>query len=384
MELSYEIIAGAGLLLFLLGLAMGLMFGRGKNSGAPQDGLSLPAQIALPEGAPASAGVREFIDGLHITPLSAEYYHELGDLLRQKGELESAVLLRQRMINDPQLPAEEKKKAWFALGLDYRHSGMLNLAIDTFKALLQADSRHADAGRNLVYLYEEIHEWDQAFAARKRVDKILNKTSPAILAHYKTELGKQLAAGNPDLAERNFGQAIKIHSQCLDAYLHLGDLYLQQGKAGKAFEIWAMAARINPAYAHLIISRLCRLPQKDDAMEGAIARIFPAVKELHPLSLLELSKWYLGCDKDYRALTLLDLALEKAPDFIAAHDLRGRILVEQHHNTPIYKDYKTLLSQIKDRTSTSYRCRHCGFTSYELSWQCPRCRHWDSIEVLSI
>jgi lipopolysaccharide biosynthesis regulator YciM len=170
MELSYEIIAGAGLLLFLLGLALGLKLGRGKSPDAQHDTLSLPTEIALPEGVPA--GLREFIDGLHITPLSAEYYHELGDLLRQKGELESAVLLRQRMINDPLLPAKEKKMAWFSLGLDYRHSGMLNLAIDTFKALLQADSRHADAGRNLVYLYEEIHEWDQAFAARKRVDKI--------------------------------------------------------------------------------------------------------------------------------------------------------------------------------------------------------------------
>ncbi|MDR1396252.1 MAG: hypothetical protein LBJ14_00735 [Desulfarculales bacterium] len=379
-------LTGAGLLLLGIGIALaqlvrtrrrrGISF---KKAGAA---VFLPQDMIL-KAKEQNERLREFIDGLRITQASAEYYHDLGDSLRQKGELESAILLRQHMMDHPALSEEEKKKAWFALGLDYRQSGMLNKAAETFGALLQADPNHADAGRNLVYLYEELQEWDQAILARKRVDKILNKSSPAILAHYQTELGKKLAAGNPVLAEQNFGQAIKTHRQCLDAYLHLGDLYLDSRMTGKAFEIWSLAAAVAPAYAHLIISRLRRIAFNDRAMEEAVAKIFPAVNDLHPLPLLELSKWYLSREKDYKAMTLLNLALEKAPGFLAAHDLRGQILVKQNHNTPLYGDYQKLLNQIKDKTSTGYRCRHCGFTSYSLSWQCPRCRHWDSIDALT-
>ena len=29
-----------------------------------------------------------------------------------------------------------------------------------------------------------------------------------------------------------------------------------------------------------------------------------------------------------------------------------------------------------------YQCRHCGFPAKSLHWQCPSCRHWDSVKPL--
>jgi lipopolysaccharide biosynthesis regulator YciM len=102
---------------------------------------------------------------------------------------------------------------------------------------------------------------------------------------------------------------------------------------------------------------------------------------LHPLFLLELARWRLARQQESAALELLGQALHKAPGLMAAHELRGQLLLKAA--APTEDAFKALLAQIKDSKSTSYRCRHCGFTSYYLSWQCPRCRHWDTITVLT-
>ena len=377
-----------GLLLLLAGLGLGfIIWGRKQRpnlvSRPADQKIATPEHLALKPN-PHDETLHDFIDDMVITPVTVGIYHEMGTLFRQKGEMERAILLRQRIIDDAGLPLEEKIAALFELGLDYRQTGLLNKAIDTFNELIQIAPQHADAGRHLVYLYEETREWDKAISARRRVDKILGKTSPAILAHYKTELAKELEQSNPTLAEQNFGQAIKIHNQCLDAYLHLGDLYLKHNRLHKAFDIWRTAAQLKPSYAHLILTRLRGLDDNSIDLDETIGKIFPDSNKIHPLALLELAKWYLSKNMEFKAMLLLNQALSKAPGFMAAHDLRGQLLVKQNHNTPLMNDYKKLLAQIQDSTSTSYRCNHCGFTSYNLSWQCPRCRHWDSIEVLTI
>lgn len=321
-------------------------------------------------------------NGLKLSPDMVDTYQELGDLFRQKGEIERAVGIRQLIINNSAVDLSDNLKARFAMGLDFRHAGLFNKAIDAFSELLKIDPGHADAGRQLVYLYEEVREWDKAYVARKRVDKVLNKTSPAILAHYKTEQGKEMADINPQLAEASFGEAIRCHRQCLDAYLHLGDLYFKQNRLRKAYRIWRSAVELKPACANLILARLERFNNSED-IEPAIKEIFSTVEDHHPLFLFELAKWELKRQREDDALTLLDKALKQAPGFMAAHDLRGQILLQKADSGPLEDAYRALVLQIKDSGNTSYRCNHCGFTSYFLSWQCPRCRHWDSIDVLT-
>ncbi len=347
---------------------------------ARRQGVDLP-QPAAARPAFAMAGELRQLD-LPLSPAMVEVYQELGNLFRKRGEVERAIGIRQLIIDNPATAQDDKLKAYFAMGVDFRHAGLFNKAIETFTELLKLDPSHSDAGRQLVYLYEEVREWDKAYAARKRVDKVLRKVSPAILAHYKTEQGKEVAAKNPQLAENAFGEAIRQHRQCLDAYLHLGDLYFKQNRARKAFGVWAKAAEISPACAHLILARLSGFSEVEQT-EQAITEIFSSIKDHHPLFLLQLAKWRLSQGDEDEALALLRQALQKAPGFMAAHDLRGRILLKRAEASALSEAYQALVAQIKDTSSTSYRCGHCGFTSYYLSWQCPRCRHWDSIEVLT-
>jgi len=49
------------------------------------------------------------------------------------------------------------------------------------------------------------------------------------------------------------------------------------------------------------------------------------------------------------------------------------------------KNTKDVLNQI-DKLVTSYiatkpdfQCQHCGFTSYTIYWNCPSCKHWETI-----
>ena len=62
---------------------------------------------------------------------------------------------------------------------------------------------------------------------------------------------------------------------------------------------------------------------------------------------------------------MLELELEKADAEKRAHvsilkDLTGELL----SNRPIYK------------------CLHCGFPARLLHWQCPSCKHWNTIKPI--
>ena len=39
---------------------------------------------------------------------------------------------------------------------------------------------------------------------------------------------------------------------------------------------------------------------------------------------------------------------------------------------------KGLLAQLMNDRPV-YRCRHCGFAARSLHWQCPGCKHWNTV-----
>jgi len=323
--------------------------------------------------------IEEFTRAVTLNSNTVETYVVLGNLFRQKGEIERAVRIRQSIIARPNLTQLVRLQALYDLGLDYRKGGLFNRAVESFQEVLNADPGHTEANRELITLYEEMRDWEKAFEALRRQDKLTGQDSRAVLAHYKTELGKEYVnAGQLERAEEALEQALRVHKGCLDAYLHLGDLELTRGRARKALSIWRKAARLAPTHAHLVIRRLAQAAPGlgDKALREFCDEIDSAAADVNTLQALAESYHHLG--DEAKALELLNLAVERSPRQLGAHRLRGQILLAQGQRDQALAAYGDLLDQIGGN-GDAYQCGLCGFVSHQLTWKCPRCHQWDSI-----
>jgi lipopolysaccharide biosynthesis regulator YciM len=388
LTLGLALMIGAVVLLaLLLGLALGR---RGRSPGLPavsraQASAKDASEDAFRRGLThlmadhTDQAIEEFTRAVTLNSDTVETYVVLGNLFRQKGEIERAVRIRQSIIARPNLQQAVRLQALYDLGLDYRKGGLFNRAVESFQEVLAMDPQHVEACRQTVSLFEEVREWEKAFEAAKRLDKLTGLDSRPVLAHYKTEMGKEyMAAGQLERAEESLEQAISVHKGCLDAYLHLGDLELARGRARRALNVWRKALRLEPTHAHLVVTRVAAA--EEQVGERAASAFFEELdtSQAEVTTLLALAERSHRAKADDRALELLSLAVKKDPTQLSAHRLRGEILLDQGRREPALNAYADLLKHI-DGDWASYQCRHCGFVSHQLTWKCPRCHQWDSM-----
>ncbi|MEW5914364.1 MAG: tetratricopeptide repeat protein [Thermodesulfobacteriota bacterium] len=380
-----------GLILVLAGLLVGWVWGRAGAEGKRRANSALNESVRSASDDAFMRGIshlmadhtdqaiEEFTKAVTLNSDTVETYVVLGNLFRQKGEIERAVRIRQSIIARPNLDASAHLQAMFDLGLDYKKGGLFNRAADAFDEVLKADPRHVEACRQIATLYEEMRDWERAFEARRRLDKLTHSDSREVLAHYKTEYGKELmVSGQLDRAEEALTQAINVHKNCLDAYLHLGDLELARGRARRALNVWKKAVNLSPEFSHLVISRVNAAQEQlgEAAAESFFGEIEP--EQAAVTTLLALAQHYHQHGDDERALSMLNLAVKKAPHLLDVHRLRGEVLLARGEDGQALQAYGELLKQINGDWAR-YQCSQCGYVSHQLTWKCPRCHQWDTM-----
>jgi lipopolysaccharide biosynthesis regulator YciM len=170
--------------------------------------------------------IEEFTKSVQVNSNTIETYIALGNLYRSKGDIDRAIHIRQTIILRPNISEQIKLRALFDLGLDFKKGGFLDRALNTFLDILKKQPSNAATLEQIEKIYEEMKDWENAFSVRQKLSRIENGSHNHILAHHQTELGKEYAEeGDYDRAKVFFKKAISIHKRCIDAYLHLGDLY---------------------------------------------------------------------------------------------------------------------------------------------------------------
>jgi lipopolysaccharide biosynthesis regulator YciM len=386
----------AALILIILALILGFALGRAGGekpapAGARKKGpIRSPSDDAFMKGLThlmadhTDQAIEEFTRAVTLNSETVETYVVLGNLFRQKGEIERAVRIRQSIIARPQLVPAVRLQALYDLGLDYRKGGLYNRATEAFQEVLSMDASHEESLRQLVSLYEEIRDWENAFETLKRLDKLTRSDSRRILAHYKTERGKELmSAGQLEKAEDSLNQAISADKTCLDAYLHLGDLELARDRQRKAINIWRKAVKLAPEYAHLVIRRVS---EAETALgEKTVTAFLDEINTSDAVvtTLLALAQYHHAHGQDDQAQKIMSLAVDKNPGVLDAHRLLGESLLARGDRDGAIKAYGELLKQINGDWS-SYQCEQCGFVSAQLTWKCPRCHGWDTMTTYRI
>src|SRR6188768_3713469 len=184
----------------------------------------------------------------------------LGNLLRMKGQVGRAINIHQALLQRPHLTRLGHAYVLLCLGLDFRHGGFVDRALEAFHEVVRLDPKNRYALVNLQKLHEEQQQWADAARIRAEINDVdggRNTKDRQILAFLRNQIGSSQAAnGDVAAAARTFSDALDIDSRTAPAYLNLGDVQDRQGNTAGAIESWERLVKVMPERAYLAFERL--------------------------------------------------------------------------------------------------------------------------------
>jgi lipopolysaccharide biosynthesis regulator YciM len=307
----------------------------------------------------------------------------LGNLYRQKGQVGRAINVHQALLQRADLRTLEQAYVLLCLGLDFRHGGFVDRALEAFQEVVRLDRKNRYAFVNLQKLYEDQHQWAEAARVREQIAAIDTRRrdeDQQILGFLRNEVGLvQAKAGDVTSAAKTFQGVIDLDSAIAPAHLNLGDVRERQGNLAGAIEAWEALVQEVPERASLVFERLERAYR----VSGA------------PKRFVDLCQRLIARDgQDWRARLALSRHLAAGGQHRQAFDLLLDALPHNPHGLVIHQEvWQTLTALALDpglirryveltRNAVFYLdphvCVRCRYRSTELLWQCPQCHEWNT------
>lgn len=352
-----------------------------KSSSPPEDYTAFLEGIHYILANERDQAIEAFTRAVQINSETIETYVALGSLFRAKGEIDRAIRIRQSILIRQNVDQATKLQALFDLAMDYKHGGFLQRAASTFEEVIRRAPKRLDAYLELEALYEATREWQRAYELQKEICKLSQTDKQNVLAHLRTEQAKsEMQSGNLDNAKGHLKKALSMDSHCVDAHLHLGEVYWLKNRKKKALGIWKELVRNNSQWAHLVLTRL----EEKDGKPADEARIVNfleniAQENLDAAARLALSRCFIQRDLKEQSLAALRLALEMEPDLGEARRMLGEILLEDDKGEDAVNEYRELLGHLGPARKR-YRCQKCGWETDKIQWKCPACHNWDTVQ----
>jgi lipopolysaccharide biosynthesis regulator YciM len=307
----------------------------------------------------------------------------LGNLYRQKGQVGRAINVHQALLQRTDLRTLEHAYVLLCLGLDFRHGGFVDRALEAFQEVVRLDRRNRYAFVNLQKLYEDQHQWAEAARVREQIaaiDARRRKEDHQILGFLRNEMGTvQANAGDVAAAAKTFQDVIDLDVAIPPAHLNLGDVRERQGSLAGAVEAWETLVNEVPERAYLAFERLERAYRSI----GAPKRFVDLCQRL-----------ITGDPQDWRARLALSRHLAAGGHHRQAFDLLLDALPHNPHGLVIHQEIWQALSALGldaglvrryvnlTRNAVFYLdphvCVRCRYRSTELLWQCPQCHEWNT------
>ena len=307
----------------------------------------------------------------------------LGNLYRQKGQVGRAINVHQALLQRTDLRTLEHAYVLLCLGLDFRHGGFVDRALEAFQEVVRLDRLNRYAFVNLQKLYEDQQQWGEAARVREQIagiDARRREEDEQILGFLRNEMGTvQANAGDVAAAARTYQDVIDLDPAIVPAHLNLGDVRERQGNLTAAVEAWEKLVQEVPDRAYLAFERLERAYRSIGA----------------PRRFVELCQQLIASDaQDWRARLALSRHFSAGGQHRQAFDQLLDALPHNPHGLVIHQEVWQALSALGLDASLVRRyvdltrnavfyldphvCVRCRYRSTELLWQCPQCHEWNT------
>jgi len=325
-----------------------------------------------------------FIRMLEVNSDTVETHLALGNLFRKRGEVDRAIRIHQNLISRDSLSNEQRTDSLLELGQDYMKAGLFDRAEGLFRELIDHNAHLSSALPLLLDIYQQEKDWENAIGIAEQMGFVGEQPARSVIAQFYCELAEN-ARAREDLDEacRLLEKAGEYNAWCPRASLIKGGIARQRGEYQEALAAYRQVAErdieLLPELLnamHFCHAALETMDELIDYLHEAITRysgISPVLALAEILSeekgsepAAEFIAGELGKRPSVRGLSrFIDLSLSRSEG--AAHD---NLLILKNMTDQLLKNKPV------------YKCNDCGFRGKVLHWQCPGCKHWNTVKPI--
>jgi lipopolysaccharide biosynthesis regulator YciM len=323
-----------------------------------------------------------FIKMLEVDSETVETHLALGNLFCKRGEVNRAIRIHQNLIARPTLPNNQRAQALLALANDYLTAGVLDRAETLFCEVLETGEYQLDGLRQLLNIYEQVHEWNKAISIAKKLYKMGSPAATKCIAHYYCEIAEiHLSKKALNAAENALKLALSTDETCVRANLILAKLNMTRQHYKQAIRQLKAIKDQNADYlseAILPLVTAFRALREEKALITYLRKLLKIYPGLPiPIMLAQQIRAWKG---EKLATEFVIGYLRKNPSI---QGLQCLVELHWHAASDTIKQDLAILHKLTQKLLDKhppYRCKHCGFSTKALRWLCPTCRQWDTIK----
>lgn len=367
---------------FFAGMIVGILGVRKAKAGRTQAAISRPSDYILGmyslfTGETENA-IKRLSSVVEKLPDAVEVYLALGNLYRQRGQLEKAIRIHKTLLQRSGLKQEERILALDALGTDYRVGGFLDRALQAFRDALALDPKDTYALTQLVKLCEERGEWDKAYDYARDLFKKSRLVDSKTLSYHLLKKGEILAdEGKSFSAAIAFKKAVRLHSENTLAYMALITLYMKDGKTEKAQKTFDTVIERFPHKSYVFFPLLKKLYPSGGGSEYIdILRKIALGRHQKRALLLYLEEIENGGNREEIHGVIRDL-VKHFPRSRIVQKKVFRLINEGRIEGSFLTEISAALSK-EQQLNDQFICVYCGYRTGEILPRCPNCKEWNS------
>ncbi len=321
-----------------------------------------------------------FLTHPEIDEYTAETYLLLGNMFRNRGEVDRALRVHQNLIGRSNLAREQKTAAMLAYGEDFFAAGMLDRAESVFQELIDDSDGDIQACGTLRSIYEQLQDWDRAIEVAYCSTAKTGDDHSRLIVHYYCELAEQeLDKGNVHLVENYLQDAAKVYAQSNRALIIQGDLANRKSDFALAFEHYKTVIKVNPELIGLLDTRLIDVSKElggVNKLADFLLECFNAAPNSTIFGyLIHLS---LTHDIGWDIRQELEQGVENCQLDIGAILGIVKLWRGDERENKCSKILEVSLEKYLQHKA-EYMCNHCGYKMTNFVWRCPACHHWDTV-----
>ncbi len=326
--------------------------------------------------------IEVFIKVLEVDTETVETHLMLGNLFRRRGEIERATRIHQNLIARPKLDRHQRSQALFELAQDYLKAGLLDRAEDLLLEYAEIEKDPEPALRQLLYVYQQEKEWDQAIVTAKRFARASGESVDEMIAHFFCEEAEdEIDKNNADQAKALLKKALSKDPDSVRANILRGQIARNEGDCKKAIRYWKKIESQDRRYLPEVLGQLSECFKETGNQDGWLQLLNEALEKDRAIPvMLKLAEEIEASEGSSAAREFVIEELRQQPSM---HGLSRMIhLSAAQADGQSKSDLETLEAIIERvlKSRKNYLCEHCGFRGTAMHWQCPGCKRWNTIK----
>ncbi|ATW45442.1 lipopolysaccharide assembly protein LapB [Glaesserella parasuis] len=308
----------------------------------------------------------------------------LGNLFRSRGEVDRALRIHQGIENSPHYSFEQKLLAKQQLAKDFMAAGFYDRAENYYITLLDEPEFAVNSLSQLAVIYHKTREWKRAINVAEKRLRIEPEMDKIPLSHYYCEYAQAVRSDDEKAFLTALQKALSYVPHCARASILLGDFFFEKQEMRTALRYFEAVLEQEPNYISEVLHKIKQCYIALNEQNNFELFLIKANQIKHNSSVdLALAEFIEQKDGVEAAQSRLYQQVRQFPSLMTFH----RFIYYQVNEAEEGRGKESLVllhKMVGDRIKQGfqYRCIHCGYQSYRLSWHCPSCRTWESIKPM--